>query len=111
MWNGTGEGRADVVAGGDPLRAGKSTFVRFASISSGPGLNGRFADVPTELGGGEARERVEDIEPRWLLDRIEGDGEIGLMLEEAGPLANVGVCSGAPRYEASPIKVSATPSS
>jgi len=110
VWNGAGEGRDDAEAGGDTLRAGISTFVRFASISSGPGLNGRFADVPTELGGGEARERVEDIEPRWLLDRMEGDGEIGRMLEVAGPLANVGVCSGA-RYEANPINVSATPSS
>jgi hypothetical protein len=66
--------------------------------------------VATELGGGEARERVDDIEPRWLVVRIEGEGEIGLPVEAIGPLVNVGVCSGA-RYEANPIKVSATPSS
>ena len=41
-----------------------STFVHFGSISSGPELNSRVADVPTELGGGEAQERVEDIEPQ-----------------------------------------------
>jgi hypothetical protein len=108
--NGTGEGRDDAVAGGDTLCTGISTFVRFGSISSGPGLNGRFEDVPTELGGGEARERVEDIEPRWLLDRIEGEGEICLMVEVAGPLVNVDAVSGA-RYDANPIRVSATPSS
>jgi len=108
--NGAGEGRDDAVAGGDPRCVGISTFARFGSMSSGPGLKGRFAVVPTELGGGEARERVEDIEPRWLLERMEGEGEIGLMFEVTGPLANVGVCSGA-RYEANPIRVSATPSS
>jgi len=107
--NGTGEGRDEAVAGGDPLCVGISTFVRFGSISSGPGLKGRFVLVPTELGGGEARERVEDIEPRWLLERIEGEGEIGLMFE-VDPLVNVGACSGA-RYEANPMSVSATPSS
>jgi len=62
--NGTGEGREDADAGGDALRTGISTFVRLASISSGPGLSGRFMVVPTELGGGEARDRVDDIEPR-----------------------------------------------
>jgi len=108
--NGTGDGRDDAVAGGETLWGGISTFVRFGSISSGPGLNGRFAVVvPTELGGGEARERVEDIEPRWL-ERIDGEGEIRPMLEVVGPLVKVGVCSGA-RYEANPIRVSATPSS
>lgn len=110
MRNGVGEGREDVVAGGDALRAGISTFVRLVSISSGPGLSGRFMFVPTELGGGEARERVEDIEPRWLTDRIEGDGLFGLPVEVGGPLVNACVCSGA-RYEANPIRASATPSS
>lgn len=104
-----GEGRDDADAGGEAFRAGISTFERLGSTSSGPGLSGRFMDVATELGGGEARERVDDIEPRWLWVRMEGEGEIGLV-EEAGPLVNVGVCSGA-RYEANPIKVSATPSS
>lgn len=100
-----------MVAGGD-LRAEISTFERLGSISSGTGLSGRFMLVATELGGGEARERVDDIEPRWLVVRMEGEGEIGLVAEEAaaGPLVNVGVCSGA-RYEANPIKASATPSS
>lgn len=97
--------------GGETLRAGISTFERLGSISSGTGLSGRFIVVATELGGGEARERVDDIEPRWLLVRIEGEGEIGLTAEAtAGPLANVGVCSGA-RYDANPINASATPSS
>jgi hypothetical protein len=52
-------------------------------------------------------------ETTWSQEvRMEGEGEIGLTAEEAaaGPLVNVDVCSGA-RYEANPIKASATPSS
>ena len=105
-----GEGRDDADAGGEAFLVGISTFERLGSTSSVPGLSGRFIVVATELGGGEARERVDDIEPRWLVVRMEGEGEIGLPVEAAGPLVNVGVGSGA-RYEANPIKVSATPSS
>ena len=108
VWNG-GEGREDADAGGKTFRAGISTFERLGSTSSVPGLHGRFIIVATELGGSKAHERVDDIEPQWLVVRMEGDGEIGLPVEAAGPLVNVGVCSGA-QYEASPIKVSATPS-
>ena len=93
--NGFGEGRDDADAGGETFRAGISTFERLGSISSGTGLSGRFMVVATELGGGEARERVDEIEPRWLLVRMEGEGEIGLPVEATGPLVNVGVCSGA----------------
>ena len=111
MRNGIGEGRDDEGAGGDTFRVGISTFVRLMSISSGPGLSGRFMEVlPAVLGGGDARDRVDDTEPRWLCDRIEGDGEIGLPAEVEGPLGKVGACSGA-RYEAKSIKASATPSS
>jgi len=76
------------------FRAGISTFERFGSTSSASGLTGHFIVVATELGGGEAREHIDDIEPRWLVVRMEGE-EIGLPVEGAGPLANVGVCSGA----------------
>jgi hypothetical protein len=31
---------------------------------------GRFIVVATELGGGEAHERVDDFEPRWLVVRM-----------------------------------------
>jgi hypothetical protein len=75
--NGVGERPDDGGAGGDGFRVGISTFVRLTSISSGPGLSGRFMVVLPVLGG-EARERVDDTEPRWLCDRIEGDGEMGL---------------------------------
>jgi len=108
--NGIGEGRDDEGAGGDAFRVGISTFVRLLSISSGPGLSGRFMAVLPELGGGVGRDRVDDTEPRWLCDRIEGDGEMGLPAEVEGPLEKVGACSGA-RYEAKSIKASATPSS
>jgi hypothetical protein len=63
--------------------------------------------VATELGGGKERERVDDIEPRWLLVRMEG--EVG---RGSWPMVNVRVCASAgTRYEANPIKASATPSS
>jgi len=107
--NGVGERPDGGGAGGDGFRVGISTFVRLTSISSGTGLSGRFMVVLPVLGG-EARDRVDDTEPRWLCDRIEGDGEIGLPALVEGPLEKVGACSGA-RYEAKSIKASATPSS
>jgi len=107
--NGVGERADEGGTGGDAFRAGNSTFVRLKSISSGTGLSGRFMAVLPVLGG-EARDRVDDTEPRWLCDRIEGDGEMGLPEEVEGPLGKVDACSGA-RYDAKSIKASATPSS
>jgi len=92
-------------------------FVRESPLSSAWGQHhpplglvagGHVIVVATELGEGEARERIDDIEPQWLVVCMEGEEEIGLPVEGAGPLANVSICSGA-RYEANPIKVSATP--
>ncbi len=72
------------------FRTGISTFERFGSTSSASGLTGHFIVVATELGGGEARERISDIEPRWLVVHMEGE-EVGLPVEGAGSLAIEGV--------------------
>lgn len=102
------EGQDNADAGGEAFRAEISTFKRLGSTSSGPGLSGRFMVVVTEPSGGEARELVDDIEARWPMVPMEE--EIGLLVDAAGSLVNVGVCSGA-QYEPNPIKESSLSSS
>ena len=69
------EGRddTDADAGGEAFRAGISTFEYLRSTLSRPGLSLRFMIVATDLGGGEECEKVDDIEPQWLLVRMEGE--------------------------------------